>query len=97
MPIKKNWSSATRDHIVQNVPSSKGVYELRSFGKQVYVGKASNLQRRLLEHLNERNPNKYRFKKVGLLRSAKSYEDTHLSRFEEIHGRLPAWNENDTR
>lgn len=99
MPIQnKRWSNATKDHITDTVPEKSGVYELRSFGNLVYIGKADNLRRRLLEHLNSKDPNKFRYETVtGFFSSAKSREDELLSRYEEKHGKLPPWNSNDTR
>ena len=98
MPIpNKNWAKANRSYVKRNVPEKKGIYELQSGGYLVYIGKAKNLRRRILEHLREKNPAKYRYKTAGLLSSHHKMEDKHLDRFEEKHGRLPAWNKNDTR
>ncbi|WP_455448217.1 DUF7508 domain-containing protein [Natrinema thermotolerans] len=97
MPISKNWSRANRSHIEENAPTKSGIYELRSFGDLMYIGHASNIQRRLLEHLSERDPNYYRFKTAGWLSSSKKMEDEHLTRYEEKNGSLPPWNDNDTR
>ncbi len=99
MPIHdKQWSDATKYHIKKNVPEKAGVYELRSFGELKYIGKAKNLRRRLREHLNDTNPNKYRFEIVtGFFSSAKSREDELLDWYEDKHGELPPWNSNDTR
>jgi len=97
MPISKRFSTASKGHIKNNAPTSSGIYELKCFGKLVYIGRASNLQRRLLEHLSERDPNGYRFKKTSFLQRPKSLEDKHLTRYEEKHGSLPPWNNNDTR
>jgi excinuclease UvrABC nuclease subunit len=60
--------------VKSNAPAKGGVYELKSFGNLVYIGKASNLRRRLLEHLNERNPNYFRFKKAGFFKRPSSME-----------------------
>lgn len=97
MPISKKWSTASKSHIQNNAPESKGIYELKCFGELVYVGRAKNIRRRLLEHLNNRDPNYYRFKKAGFLSSYKRMEDDHLTQYEEKHGSLPPWNANDTR
>lgn len=97
MPIDKKWSKATTSHIRENAPTSKGIYELKSFGNLVYIGMGENIQRRLLQHLSERDPNYYRFKKAGFFTSEKSLEDKHLTAYEDKHGRLPSWNDNDTR
>ncbi|MDM9627411.1 GIY-YIG nuclease family protein [Rhizobium sp. S152] len=95
MPIDKNWSKANPRHIKQNVPQSKGIYELKSFGKPVYVGSSNDLRRRLLEHLSERNGNvnRYRFKTLGFLSNRKKVERKHYDRHEEKYGKPPAWNE----
>lgn len=97
MPITKPYRTATREDVKSNAPTSSGVYELKSFGELKYIGRAKNLRRRILEHLSEKNPNKYRFKKTGFLQSAKSLEDTHLTRYEDKNGSLTDWNHNDTR
>jgi len=97
MPIAKNWSRANSTHIKNNAPTKSGVYELKSFGKLKYIGHASNIQRRLLEHLSERDPNYYRFEAAGFFSSSKKMEDKHLTRYERKNGSLPPWNDNDTR
>jgi len=93
MPIGKRWSPAKKSHIKNNVPSKKGVYELAAFGKPVYVGSSKDLQSRLLTHLNERNPNKYRFVTLGWLSNRTKVEREHYDRHEEKHGKPPAWND----
>lgn len=93
MPIDKNWSKATKAHIKQNVPKKKGIYELKSFGEPVYVGSSKDLQGRLLRHLNERNPNKYRFKKLGIFSNRVKVERKHYDRHEEKYGEPPKWND----
>lgn len=40
MPIRKSWSRARKQHVVQNMPGKGGVYELHTFGELVYIGKA---------------------------------------------------------
>lgn len=97
MPISKKWSKATESHIKRNAPGKKGVYELRSFGTLVYIGKASNLQRRLLEHLDKRSPNYYRFETAGLLSSIGKMEQKHLTKFGSSEGEMPRWNNRDPR
>jgi hypothetical protein len=99
MPIQnKRWSTATKDHVRDIVPERPGVYELKCFGKLVYIGKADNLRRRMLEHLNTKNPNKFRYETVtGWFSSPKGREDELLDRYEEKQGKLPPWNKNDTR
>lgn len=84
-------------NIKGNVPEKSGVYELKNFGRFVYIGKAKNLKRRLLVHLNDKDPNYYRYETTSWLQSAKSLEDKHLTRYEDKYGRLPRWNSNDTR
>lgn len=96
MPIPKRWSTATRSKIEADVPPSPGVYELRCFGQLCYIGHSSNLQRRLLTHLSQRDPNKFRVETCPHGRS-KRLEDEHLSRYEDRHGELPPWNRADTR
>lgn len=93
MPIAKKWSRATPGNIESHAPMSSGVYELKAFGKLVYVGRASNLQHRLLEHLNQRNPNYYRYETAGLFQRPSSMEAEHLEVYESKHGKLPPWNE----
>ncbi|WP_147299485.1 MULTISPECIES: GIY-YIG nuclease family protein [unclassified Haloferax] len=93
MPIDKKWSKATEQHIKSNAPKKKGVYELKMFGEIKYVGRSSNLRRRLLEHLEKRNPTFYRFKKLGFLSSARKAEQNHYDRHVEKHGQPPEWND----
>lgn len=97
MPISKRFSSASKEKIRNSVPEKKGIYELKSFGKLVYIGKAKNLRTRLLSHYRDRKPNKFRYKKAGWLSSRKKMEDKHLTQYEEKHGELPPWNTDDTR
>lgn len=98
MPIAKNWSTATVSHIKTNTPTKGSVYELKSFGELVYIGQAGNLQRRLLEHLNDREPNYYWYKRAhGLFTTPEKLETKHLNQYEAKHGRLPRWNQRDTR
>jgi predicted GIY-YIG superfamily endonuclease len=97
VPISKNWSRASTRHIEENAPTEGGVYELKTFGKLVYVGKASNLQRRLLTHLNERNPNYYRYKKAGFLQRPGSMEKEHLTAYGATDAEIPPWNDHDPR
>ncbi|QIB75711.1 GIY-YIG nuclease family protein [Halogeometricum borinquense] len=93
MPIKKNWSKATKQQIKSKVPEKKGIYELKSFGEVKYVGSSSDLRRRLLEHLDDRNPNYYRFKKLGFFSSLKNAEREHYDRHVDKYGQPPTWNE----
>jgi hypothetical protein len=99
MPIAKNWSKMNRSKIKQAVPADGGAYELTSFGKQraLYIGQTDNLQRRLIEHLEEKNPNRFRYKKAGFLQSPKSMEKEMLNNYEEKYGELPPWNTQDPR
>jgi len=97
MPVSKKWSQATRAHIKRNVPEKKGIYELKCFGELKYIGKAKNLQRRLLEHNSDRDPNYYRFKKAGWLTSHSRLEDKHFTQYGSTDEEIPPWNKNDTR
>lgn len=97
MPVSKKWSPATRAHIKANAPTSSGVYELKSFGELVYIGRARNLQSRLLEHLNQRNPNYYRFETAGFFSSAASMETEHLDSYGYTKSAMPKWNQRDPR
>ncbi|MFC6975099.1 GIY-YIG nuclease family protein [Halomicroarcula sp. GCM10025709] len=92
MPIKKNWSRANSKHINANVPT-KGEFTSSKPSELVYIGKTSNLRRRLLEHLNERNPNYYRFKKAGFLQSPSGLESEHLEAYGTTQSETPSWNE----
>lgn len=97
MPINKNWQSSTKDRIQSRVPEKPGVYELRAFGEFVYIGSSDNLQRRLLEHEEERNPNEFRFKSMGffdqLVSSPVNLEREHFDRYVEKYGEPPRWNQ----
>jgi excinuclease UvrABC nuclease subunit len=95
MPIQKKFSKATAENIKEKVPREKGIYELRNFGEVVCVGRSTDLRRRLLTHLKERNPNKYRYKTVGLSSSIRSVEHRHHQRHVEKHGSPPAWNDEE--
>jgi len=97
MPVSKNWSRASDAHIKANVPSKGGIYELKAFGELVYIGQASNLQRRLIEHLNERNPNYYRYDTAGFLTSPSSMEKQHLTSYGSTEAETPPWNNRDPR
>lgn len=97
MPINGRFAKATGENIKEQVPEKSGVYELKSFGNFVYIGKANNLQRRILEHNRKKDPNGFRYETAGLFKSAKSLEDKHLDRYEEKNGKLPPWNTADTR
>jgi len=96
MPIPKKWSRATRSHVESNAPAAPGVYELKNFGRLVYIGYSVNVQRRLCAHLRK-SPTYYRYRTCRSKRDAKRAEDEHLSRYEDRHGQLPDWNSNDTR
>lgn len=94
MPISKRWSKMTISNIQKKTPRKSGIYELKNFGEHVYIGKASNLTERLLTHNRERDPNYFRYKKVGwLFGNRHKMEKQHLARFEDKKGRLPAWNQ----
>lgn len=97
MPISKKWSKATKHRIQSNVPDSSGVYELKAFGELVYVGKASNLQNRLLEHLRSRDPNYYRYETAGFLQSPSKMEQNHLTTYGNSQQEMPPWNNRDPR
>lgn len=92
MPISKPFSTATVSNVKEKVPESKGIYELKSFGKVVYVGSSDNLQQRLLTHVNERGPNGFRYKTVGWLTNPQKVERQHYDRHVEKHGSPPDWN-----
>jgi excinuclease UvrABC nuclease subunit len=93
MPISKNWSRASIPHVKKHAPSKSGIYELKSFGELVYIGSSENIQHRLLEHLNSRDPNYYRFQTGDFLSSYKRMEREHYDRFVEKYGRSPRWND----
>lgn len=95
MPIHSPWRPANPDHVRLNVPEEPGVYELKSFGNQVYLGMATNLRGALLEHFDERSPNYYRIETPDLLENVDDMYDTHLERYDREHGGLPAWNESE--
>jgi hypothetical protein len=97
MPIGKKWSKATNRHISSNAPTKGGVYELKAFGNLVYIGKANNLQRRLLEHLDKRDPNYYRYETAGFLTSPSSMERDHLDAYGHTTAEMPSWNNRDPR
>ena len=98
MPIRKNWSRATKKHISRNAPEKGGVYELRAFGDLVYVGKADrNLKGRLLDHVRERSPNYYRYQTAGFLQNPNKMERQHLTRYGSTKQVMPSWNNRDPR
>lgn len=99
MPISKKWSKMTRATIVRKAPERSGVYELTSFGEQrpLYIGRSSDLQARLLQHLSESRPNKFRFKKVGFFGSPAALEREHFDRYVKKYGSIPPWNTQDPR
>lgn len=95
MPIHSPWRPASGDHVRLNVPNEAGVYELKSFGNLVYVGKADDLKAALLDHLDERSPNYYRVETPELLESVDDLYDRHLHRYEREHAELPTWNQSE--
>lgn len=99
MPIAKKWSTMKRSTIEQNAPAKGGLYELTSFGEEraLYIGSTDNLQRRLLEHLDDKKPNRFRFKTAGLLQSAGTMEEDAFDRYEDKYGETPPWNTQDPR
>lgn len=88
-----------RSKIKQSASTKRGVYELTSFGKQraLYIGSTNNLQRRLLEHLDDKKPNRFRIKEAGLLQSPESMEQSVFDDYENKHGETPPWNTQDPR
>lgn len=93
MPISKRWSKMHASNVQDKVPVKAGVYELKNFGKLVYIGKASNLQERMAEHNRERDPNYFRFKTAGFLGSHHRMERRHIQKYENQNGKLPSWNQ----
>lgn len=97
MPISKKWSKAKENSVRRNVPERGGVYELKAFGKLVYIGRASNLRSRLLTHLRKRNPNYYRYETAGFFSSPSSLESKHLEAYGSTKSEMPPWNEQAPR
>lgn len=97
MPIGKKWSRASTQHIKSYASTKGGVYELKAFGDLVYIGKASNLRHRLLEHLNERSPNYYRYETASFFQSPSRLENQHLTAYSASEAEMPAWNNRDPR
>ena len=99
MPIPKKWSKMKRTKIKRSAPTKGGVYELTSFGEDraLYIGSSDNLQRRLLEHLSQSKPNRFRYKTAGLLQNPESLEKRHFNKYEKKHGTTPPWNTQDLR
>jgi hypothetical protein len=95
MPIHKEWHPATEDHVSLNVPGEAGVYELKSFGTLVYVGRAEDLSAAMLDTLDERTPNYYRYRTLDLMEDLETVYRQHLDRYEDEHGQLPAWNRSE--
>jgi hypothetical protein len=95
MPIHSEWRPATEDHVSLNVPGDPGIYELKSFGTLVYLGRAENLLAALSAALGERTPNYYRYRTLDLFEDPESVYRAHRDRYESEHGRLPAWNRTD--
>ncbi len=95
MPIHKEWRPASKDHVSLNVPSQSGIYELKSFGTLVYIGRADDLAAALSEALDRRTPNYYRYRTLDLLEDLAEIHANHLSHYEDEHGQLPAWNRSE--
>jgi len=93
MPIRKPYTTATVAKIESKAPQKSGVYELKSFGELKYIGSSQNLQKRLLTHVRERNPNKFRFKTTGFFGSHKKMEREHYNRYIDKNGSSPDWND----
>jgi hypothetical protein len=92
MPIHATWRRATDDDVRLNAPSAAGVYELKSFGTLIYVGKADDLKADLQRVLDDRDPNYYRWQEPELFASVDDLYDQHCAKYEAEHGQLPAWN-----
>lgn len=99
MPISKKWSTMKRSKIERSAPTDGGVYELTSFGEQraLYIGSTDDLQRRLLEHLDDKKPNRFRFKEASLFQSPGSMEEDVFDNYEDKYGETPPWNTQDPR
>ncbi|MHB9288807.1 GIY-YIG nuclease family protein [Halobacteriales archaeon Cl-PHB] len=89
----------TRAQIKRTAPAKGGLYELTSFGKQraLYIGCSDDLERRLLEHLEDKKPNRFRYKRAGFLTSLESMEKKAFNRYEAKFGNTPPWNTQDPR
>ena len=62
MASYSEWRSYTEKDVRANAPATAGVYMLRVKSKDdgrqiIYVGQASNLRERLLDHLSSNEPN----------------------------------------
>lgn len=99
MPIPKKWSKMERQKIVATAPNAGGLYELTSFGEQraLYIGRSSDLKHRLLEHLADTNPNRFRFKTASLFQSPRSMEKQAFDAYENKYSETPPWNDQDPR
>ncbi|MEF8756978.1 MAG: hypothetical protein V5A33_01965 [Halobacteriales archaeon] len=95
MPIHSSWRPASAEHVRLNVPHDAGVFELKSFGNLVYIGKTDDLKAALLAILDERSPNYYRIETPELLASVDDLHEQHLHRYEREHGGYPAWNQSE--
>jgi len=95
MSIHKEWRPASKDHVSLNVPSEPGIYELKSFGTLVYVGRADDLAAALSETLDRRTPNYYRYRTLDLMEDLDEVHEEHLSHYEAEHGQPPAWNRSE--
>lgn len=99
MPISKKWSKMRRSKIKRDAPGKGGIYELTSFGEQraLYIGSTDDIERRLLEHLDDKKPNRFRFKTAGFFQSPGSMEENAFDRYESKYGEIPPWNDQDPR
>lgn len=88
-----------RSKIQRTAPTDGGVYELTSFGegRALYIGSTDDLQRRLLEHLDDKKPNRFRFKEAAFLQNPESLEEATFENYEEKYGEIPPWNTQDPR
>lgn len=93
MPIEKAWNTATEERIKNEVPEKPGVYELGSSDQLLYIGKTDNLRQRLLEHIQNNGPDRFRYKAAGVLQDPTRIEKKHINKYQMKHGRLPSWNE----
>lgn len=91
MPIRKRWSDLTPDRVGRSVPARTGVYELRSDDELVFIGRARNLQRELLEHAAEEEADGYRYELVDFLGNPEKRHRKHVDNFVRRHDRFPAW------
>ena len=84
------------EHLINYDPDEFGVYELGDAGKNTIYYGSGKIKTRLLDHINKKNfplAKYYRFELSKTEPQCRKKEKALLESYEEIHGKLPMYNE----